>query len=120
MQKFIRDLPKKDAQSQFGLSFQLILCFLRHLSAKQAMTTLEAALPYKDTIIAVGLDSSELGNPPEKFKAVFERARSENFLTVNLSIKEVVQLAKNSFQASFLTPEAKKNSNFQIRSVLVC
>jgi adenosine deaminase len=201
----------KDAQSQFGLSFQLILCFLRHLSEKQAMTTLEAALPYKDTIIAVGLDSSELGNPPEKFKAVFERARSENFLTVahageegppeyiwsalkllyvsridhgvrcledqdlvnyliekqipltvcplsnvklkvfdkmadhnlkklldlgicvtvnsddpayfggyiadnyqaavdalNLSIREVVQLAKNSFQASFITPEAKK------------
>ncbi|MGL4880115.1 MAG: adenosine deaminase, partial [Waterburya sp.] len=178
---------------------------------EQAMTTLEAALPYKDTIIAVGLDSSEQENPPEKFKAVFERAKAEGFLTVahageegppeyiwsalklldvsridhgvrcwedqdlvnylvekqipltvcplsnvklkvfdtmadhnlkklldlgicvtvnsddpayfggyiaenyqaaadafNLSIKEVIQLAKNSFQASFLTPEAKK------------
>lgn len=72
----------KDAQSQFGLSSYLILCFLRHLTADQAMATLEAALPYKDTIIAVGLDSSEQGNPPEKFQAVFDRARAENFLTV--------------------------------------
>ena len=72
----------KDAQSEFGLSSHLILCFLRHLTAEQAMTTLEVALPYKDTIIAVGLDSSERGNPPEKFKAVFDRARAESFLTV--------------------------------------
>ncbi len=72
----------KDAQSQFGLSSRIILCFLRHLSAEQAMATLKEALPYKETIIAVGLDSSEQGNPPEKFTAVFDRARAENFLTV--------------------------------------
>ena len=72
----------KDAQSEFSLSFRLILCFLRHLSAEQAMVTLKKALPYKDTIVAVGLDSSETGNPPDKFKAVFDRARAENFLTV--------------------------------------
>ena len=72
----------KDAQSEFSLSFRLILCFLRHLSAEQAMVTLKEALPYKDTIVAVGLDSSETGNPPDKFKAVFDRARTENFLTV--------------------------------------
>ncbi len=72
----------QDARSEFGLSSQLILCFLRHLSAEQAMATLSEALPYKDTIVAVGLDSSELGNPPAKFKVVFERARAENFLTV--------------------------------------
>ena len=72
----------QDARSEFGLSSQLILCFLRHLSAEQAMATLSEALPYKDTIVAVGLDSSELGNPPSKFKLVFDRARAENFLTV--------------------------------------
>ena len=72
----------QDARSEFGLSSQLILCFLRHLSAEQAMATLSEALPYKDTIVAVGLDSSELGNPPAKFKIVFERAIAENFLTV--------------------------------------
>ena len=72
----------KDAQSEFGLSSQLILCFLRHLSAEQAMATLKQALAYQDTIIAVGLDSSEQGNPPGKFQAVFDRARAENFLTV--------------------------------------
>ncbi len=70
------------ARSELGLSSQLILCFLRHLSAEQAMATLTEALPYKDTIVAVGLDSSEQGNPPAKFKAVFERAIAENFLTV--------------------------------------
>jgi adenine deaminase len=70
------------ARSQFGISSQLILCFLRHLSAEQAMATLKEALPYKETIVAVGLDSSEQGNPPAKFKAVFDRAVAENFLTV--------------------------------------
>ena len=72
----------QDARSEFGLSSQLILCFLRHLSAEQAMATLYEAIQYKDTIVAVGLDSSELGNPPAKFKEVFDRARAENFLTV--------------------------------------
>ena len=72
----------KDAESELGLSFKLILCFLRHLSSEQAMATLEEALPYKETIAAVGLDSSEQGNPPAKFQAVFDRARAENWLTV--------------------------------------
>ena len=72
----------EDARSEFGLSSQLILCFLRHLSCEQAMATLSEALPYKDTIVAVGLDSSEQDNPPVKFQEVFERARAENFLTV--------------------------------------
>jgi adenosine deaminase len=72
----------ENAHKQFGITSHLILCFLRHLSAEAAMETLEMALPYKENIIAVGLDSSELGNPPSKFKAVFDRARSEGFLTV--------------------------------------
>ncbi len=64
------------------ISTRLIMCFLRHLSAEDAMKTLEGALPFKDRIIAVGLDSSEVGNPPSKFASVFARARAEGFLTV--------------------------------------
>jgi adenosine deaminase len=76
------DQALQDGKSQLGISSHLILCFLRHLSAELAMKTLEHAIAYKDKIIAVGLDSSELGNPPSKFQAVFERARKEGFLTV--------------------------------------
>ena len=72
----------QDAKTRLGISSQMILCFLRHLSAESAMHTLEQALPYKDSISAVGLDSSELGQPPSKFKAVFDRARAEGFRTV--------------------------------------
>jgi adenosine deaminase len=72
----------EQADQQLGITSHLILCFLRHLSAEAAMETLEMALPYQNKIIAVGLDSSELGNPPSKFKSVFDRARSEGFLTV--------------------------------------
>lgn len=64
-----------DAQSQFGLSHRLILCFLRHLEAADALQTLEQALPWRQAITAVGLDSSERGHPPAKFAAVFARAR---------------------------------------------
>ena len=70
-----------DAQS-LGISCQLICCFLRHLSAESAMTTLEQALPFQDWLVGVGLDSSELGHPPAKFQAVFDRARAEGFFTV--------------------------------------
>jgi len=69
-------------QREMGLSFCLIPCFLRHLSAEAAMQTLKEILPYKDKIIAIGLDSSEVGHPPKKFKAVFDLARQEGFLTV--------------------------------------
>lgn len=71
-----------DAREQLGISSSLILCFLRHLSAEEAMKTLEEALPYKQWIIGVGLDSSEVGHPPEKFAKVFERAQEEGFLIV--------------------------------------
>lgn len=72
----------RDGQAQLGISSALILCFLRHLSAEAAMATLEQALPYGDSFVAVGLDSSEQGHPPSKFQAVFDRARAEGFLTV--------------------------------------
>jgi len=71
-----------DGYEQLGITSHLILCFLRHLSADAAMATLEQALPWREHIIGVGLDSSEQGHPPEKFKAVFDRARAEGFLTV--------------------------------------
>jgi len=62
------------AQSELQISSRLILCFLRHLDETAAFATLEQALPHRDKIVAVGLDSSERGNPPEKFQRVFERA----------------------------------------------
>lgn len=71
-----------DGQQKLGVSTKLILCFLRHLNAKAAMETLRQVLPYKDWIVAVGLDSSEVGYPPEIFRAVFDRARDEGFFTV--------------------------------------
>lgn len=71
-----------DAESTLGISHRLIMCFLRHLSAEAAMETLTQALPYKEWLVGVGLDSTEAGNPPEKFTTVFERAIEEGFLTV--------------------------------------
>ena len=65
------------AERQFGISASLIMCFLRDMSAEFAMATLMDALPYRDSIIGVGLDSDERGHPPRKFQEVFERARRE-------------------------------------------
>ena len=65
-----------DAQTQLGVSAQLILCFLRHLSEEAALQTFNDALPFKDKFIGVGLDSSEVGHPPEKFKNVFALAKA--------------------------------------------
>ncbi len=72
----------EDAQKKLGISSKLILCFLRHLSEEEAFITLKEALPFKQWIVAVGLDSGEKGNPPEKFQRVFEAARQEGFLAV--------------------------------------
>jgi adenosine deaminase len=68
-----------DAQAELGISASLILCFLRHLSEDEAFATLEQALPFRDKLIGVGLDSGELGNPPEKFARVFVRCRELGF-----------------------------------------
>ena len=65
----------EDARSELGISSTLILCFLRHLSEASAFETLEQAQPLLDKIVGVGLDSSELGHPPEKFARVFARCR---------------------------------------------
>jgi adenine deaminase len=71
-----------DAKKDWGISSKLVMDFLRHLSADSAMKTLEESLPWKDKIIAVGLDSSELGHPPSKFTEVFARARAEGYRIV--------------------------------------
>ena len=64
-----------DAKTQYGIDASLIMCFLRHLSEGAAFETLEQALPYRDKFIGIGLDSGEVGNPPEKFSKVFARCR---------------------------------------------
>ena len=71
-----------DAKAKYGITSCIIMCFLRHLSQEEAFETLEQALDYKDDIIGVGLDSSELGNPPSKFKEVFQKAKEEGFKLV--------------------------------------
>ncbi|MDO6708697.1 adenosine deaminase [Photobacterium sp. 1_MG-2023] len=71
-----------DGEQQLDISSRLILCFLRHLSEAAAFETLAQAMSYQEYIIGVGLDSSELGHPPEKFRRVFEKAHDAGFLTV--------------------------------------
>lgn len=71
-----------EAERDHGITSALILCFLRHLDADSAMATLQQALPHRERILGVGLDSSEVGNPPSRFQAVFDRARDEGFLTM--------------------------------------
>jgi adenosine deaminase len=71
-----------EGHHELDISSRLILCFLRDQSAVSAMATLEAALAHGTGITAVGLDSAEVGHPPEKFRAVFDRARAEGLLAV--------------------------------------
>ena len=70
------------ANEEFKITSKIIMCFLRHLDEKPCFDILNQALKHKDKIIGVGLDSSEKGNPPQKFKKLFEQAIKEGFLTV--------------------------------------
>jgi adenosine deaminase len=72
----------EQGRAELGISSELILCFLRHLDEEAAFATLQQALPHRDKIIAVGLDSSEAGNPPQKFERVFAAALDAGFRTV--------------------------------------
>ncbi len=72
----------EDGRASLNITSGLILCFLRHLSEEAAMRALQEALPYRDWILAVGLDSSEVGHPPRKFKDVYDRARESGLLAV--------------------------------------
>ena len=77
------------AVSELGVESQLVMCFLRELSAESAMQTLLASLPYKDWIVGVGLDSDEKNNPPIKFAEVFARARAEGYrLTMHCDVNQ--------------------------------
>lgn len=71
-----------DAKEKYGITSCIIMCFLRHLSQEEAFATLEESLRFKENIIGVGLDSSEVGNPPSKFEAVFKKAKEEGFKLV--------------------------------------
>ena len=71
-----------DAKEKFGITSNIIMCFLRHLPQADALKTYEEALAYKDYIIGVGLDSSEIGHPPSKFEQVFKKAKEDGFKLV--------------------------------------
>ena len=71
-----------EGQSRFGISHRLIMCFLRHLSEADGFDVLDMARDHKDRIFGVGLDSSELGHPPEKFERLFRACRAEGFKLV--------------------------------------
>ncbi|GGP04352.1 adenine deaminase [Cloacibacterium rupense] len=73
---------REDAKEKYGISSLLIMSYLRHLSEEDAFETLEQSLPYKHLIKAVGLDSSEKGNPPSKFEKVFEASIKEGYVPV--------------------------------------
>ena len=76
------DKALKKAHKDFGITSKIIMCFLRHLDEDQCFDVLKKACNYKDKIVGVGLDSSEKGNPPTKFKKLFDQAMKEGFLTV--------------------------------------
>ena len=70
------------AEKEFGLSFKIIMCFLRHLDEESGFKILDQAFVHKDKIYGVGLDSFEAGNPPSKFEKLFKKAAENNFITV--------------------------------------
>ena len=72
----------RKAEQKFGLSFKIIMCFLRHLDESPCFKILDQAILHKEKIFGVGLDSSEIGNPPRKFKKLFKKALENNFITV--------------------------------------
>ena len=81
---------RQDAATELGVEAQLIMCFLRDMSADSAMETLRQAEPYKDLIIAIGLDSDERDNPPLKFKEVYDMARTQGYrLTMHCDVDQL-------------------------------
>jgi adenosine deaminase len=80
---------RRDAKRDLGIESQLILCFMRDLPVDSAMAVLDAALPFKADLIGVGLDSDELNNPPDKFRAVFAKARAAGLhLTLHCDVNQ--------------------------------
>ena len=115
----------KDAKDEFGITTKLIMCFLRDLSDQDAMQILNEALPFKDKIIAVGLDSAEVGNPPSKFKEVFDISRKEGFLTVAHAgeegpaeyIRQAIDLLKVRINSFFDKDGVKNRFNKVLKTI---
>ncbi|WP_298173300.1 adenosine deaminase [Novosphingobium sp.] len=81
---------RRDAEAKLGIRSQLILCFVRDLTAESAMAALDAALPFKQHLVGVGLDSDEAGHPPEKFAAHFAKARANGLhVTAHCDVDQV-------------------------------
>lgn len=72
----------QEGKKQFNISSKIIMCFLRDLSEADAIDTLKMAMPYREHIVGIGLDSAEVNNPPSKFTEVFKEARQKGFLAV--------------------------------------
>ena len=72
----------RDGEAELGITSRLIMCFLRHLDEDEAFPVLEQAMAHRDRIVGVGLDSSELGHPPQKYERVFAAAREAGFRLV--------------------------------------
>jgi adenosine deaminase len=80
---------QEQASARLGVETQLVLCFLRDMSAESAMLTLEQSIPFKHWIVGVGLDSDEKGNPPIKFAQVFQKAREYGYkLTMHCDVNQ--------------------------------
>ncbi len=78
-----------NAESEYGIRSQLIMCFLRDMSSESALETLQQASAYRDRILGVGLDSDERGNPPVKFRDVFAEARAQGYrLTMHCDVDQ--------------------------------
>ena len=77
-----------EAQRELGITSRLIMCFHRHRDIEESFATLANALPFRDSIVGVGLDSTEIGNPPDKFTDLFARCAAEGFRLVAHSGEE--------------------------------
>lgn len=91
----------RHAETDLGISSGLIMCFLRHLSGREACQTFDAASDHLNLILGVGLDSSEVNNPPEEFRDVFAMA-------LHLTRADLSTLARNSLDASFAPPKTRE------------
>ena len=72
----------REGEAEYGVSWRLIMCFLRDKPAAEALEMLELALPHRDVIAGVGIDSAEVGHPPAEFAEVYEKARAAGFVAV--------------------------------------
>ncbi len=112
----------EDAYSKHKITSKLIMCFLRHLSQEEAFETLEQAKKYKDYIIGVGLDSSEVGHPPSKFKEVFKKAKELGFKIVAHAGEEggvdYIQEALDLLEAERIDHGVQSDNSLELMEIL--